>query len=82
MCSLHRKIHHEVLSIPVPQPTSCKAAVQQLGFLERFGALHPYDNIERRLTVLMALFNVSDPATYEALKRQRAIVRRYFKTPG
>lgn len=82
MYTLHRKIHHEILNIPTPKPASCKAAFQQLGFLERFGALHPYDNIEKRLTVLMALFKCSDDATYEALKHQRAIVRRHYKTPG
>lgn len=78
MYSLHRKIHHEVLSIPVPRGVSCKTAFHQLQVLERYNAIHTYDNIEKRLTILMALFECVEPRTYEALKHQRAIVRKHF----
>lgn len=81
MYSLHRKIHHDIMSIPVPRGGNAKAAFHQLQMLDRFGALHTYDNIEKRLTILMALFECSEPNTYEALKRQRAIVRKHFKVP-
>ena len=78
MNTLHRKIHHEISHIPVPRGFIAKQALEQLAMLERFGALHPYDNIEKRLMVIMALFECCEPETHAALKHQQNIVRKFY----
>ena len=80
MNTLHRKIHHEILHIPVPKGINAKDALFQLEMLERHGALHPYDNIEKRLMVIMALFDCCEPATHAALKQQQDIVRKFYRS--
>lgn len=78
MNTLHRKIHHEIVRIPVPKGINAKCALFQLEMLDKHGALHPYDNIERRLMVIMALFECCEPETFNALKKQRDIVRKFY----
>ena len=77
--TLHRKIHCEVAHIPVPKVSSIKSALQQLEILERYGGIKPSDDIERRVMVLMALFECIEPSTYNALKKQYEIVCEYKK---
>lgn len=80
--TLHREIHSEVAHIPVPRAASIKDALFQLQLLERFGGISPDDNFDKRLMVLMALFECVEPATYEALKKQHEIVCKfYFPSP-
>ena len=81
MNTLHRMIHHEITHIPVPRGITAKDALKQLELLERFGALHTYDNIERRLMVIMALFDCCEPETYDALKKQQELVRKFYNAP-
>lgn len=76
--SLHRIIHSEVAHIPVPRVIAIKDALYQLDLLERFGGISPEDNFEKRLMVLMALFECVEPATYEALKKQYEIVCKFY----
>lgn len=78
MLTLHRRIHHEITRVPVPKAISVKGALEQLNLLEKYGAIHPYDNIERRLYVLMALFDCCEPEVHAALKSQYDIVRKHF----
>lgn len=79
--TLHRKIHFEVFRVPVPRGENAKQAVAQLNLLEKYGAIHPYDNIEKRLNVLMSLFECCEPETYKALKTQYDIVRKFYQSP-
>lgn len=79
MKTLHRQIHHEMLRVPVPKVSNIKAALFQLSQLEKYEAIHKHDNIEHRLTVLMALFECCEPETYNALKQQLEIVRKFYK---
>lgn len=81
MNTLHHMIHHEITHIPVPRGITAKDALKQLELLERFGALHTYDNIERRLMVIMALFDCCEPETYDALKKQQELVRKFYNAP-
>lgn len=81
--TLHRELHHELERVPVPKALNIQGALFQLNLLEKFGAIHRYDNIERRLMVLMALFDCCEPETYNALKKQYDIVRKFYKkTPS
>lgn len=80
--TLHRQIHHEVAHIPVPRVLSIKSALEQLNLLEKFGGISANDPIERRLMVLMAVFDCCEPATYNALKHQYEIVCKFYhKSP-
>ena len=81
--TLHQKIHRELGRVPVPRAVNVQGALLQLDLLEKFGAIHRYDNIERRLMVLMAVFDCCEPATHEALKKQYDVVRKFYKkTPS
>ncbi len=74
---LHRLIHEYVGDVPTPREVSAKEALKQLRLLEKYGAISENDSIEKRLIVLIALFESSDQPTAEALKRQLNIVRKY-----
>lgn len=76
--TLHHKIHYEIAHVPVPRVTSIKGALEQLALLEEFGGISIDDSIEKRLLVLMALFDCSEPRTHEALKKQYDIVCEFY----
>lgn len=81
--TLHKRLHRELERVPVPTACNIQSALFQLDLLKRAGAIHSYDNIERRLMVLMALFDCCEPKTYEALEKQYEIVRKFYKkTPS
>ena len=77
--TLHRQIHYEVAHIPVPRVIAIKGALEQLNLLEKFGGINKDDSIEKRLMVLMALFDCCEPATYNALKKQYDVVCEFYK---
>ena len=78
--TLHQEIHNNVAHIPVPRVQSIKDALFQLQLLERFGGISHNDDIEKRVMVLMALFDCCEPATHTALKKQYDIIREFKKT--
>ena len=81
MIALHDRIHANVETVPVPKSKSIDYALDQLDYLSRFGAIKPSDNIEKRLGVLVALFECIEPETAEALKQQLRIVREFYRAP-
>lgn len=76
--TLHRLIHFEVSHIPVPRVMSIKGALEQLAYLEKYGGISKDDKIDKRLLVLMALFDCVEPKTYEALKKQYETVCEFY----
>lgn len=76
--TLHRQIHCEVAHIPVPRVIAIKSALEQLDLLEKFGGISRKDSIEKRLAVLVALFDCIEPPTYDALKKQYEIVCKFY----
>ena len=76
--TLHRQIHYEVAHIPVPKVQSIKGALYQLELLEKFGGIHKEDPIDKRIMVLMALFDCVEPKTHEALKKQYEIACKFY----
>lgn len=74
--TLHREIHNQVRYVPVPRIFIIKEALYQLNLLERFGGISPNDPIEKRLRVLMALFDCCEPATYNALLKQLDVCKQ------
>lgn len=53
-----------------------------LEYLEKYGAIGPDDPIEKRLTVLIALFECIEQPTADALKEQLRLVHEFKKAPG
>lgn len=79
--ALHERIHAEVHEVPIPMESSIDSAIDQLDYLSRYRAIKPTDNIEKRLGVLVALFECIEPETAEALKQQLKIVREFYRAP-
>lgn len=79
--TLHRYIHSEMCYIPAPKPSSAKYALYQLELLEKANVLHEDDPIEKRLTLLAALFDCSDQPTADAFRKQLKIVREFNNPP-
>lgn len=77
--TLHRRIHYEVSHVPVPRISSVKSAFEQLTMLEKHGAISRDDDIEKRLKVLLALFDCMEPETTKALEKQLKVVREFKK---
>lgn len=79
--TLHRRIHSVVNNVPPPKAINARSALEQLRTLERYGVIHEEDSIERRLQVLIALFECVDQPTADAFKKQLDVVHRYQKAP-
>lgn len=79
--TLHRYIHSQMCQIPVVRPSSAKYALQQLRLLDKAGALHEDDSIEKRLEILAALFDCAEQKTADALRKQIKIVCEFKKAP-
>ena len=75
--TLHARIHESIANIPVPTGVSAREAYTQLMNLETYGAIHKNDPIEKRLKLLIALFDCQEPETAYALKQQLRIVQEY-----
>lgn len=76
--TLHRWIHHEVAHIPVPRTINIKVALEQLEMLEKLGGISRDDPLDKRLMVLMAVFDCCEPATYDALRKQYEVVCKFY----
>lgn len=80
--TLHRYIHENLAMIPVPRPESARAALEQLKYLEKYNAIHDEDPIEKRLELLIALFECTEQRTADALKKQLNIVHEFYEKPS
>ena len=77
--TLHRRIHGLVSDVPAPKATNAKSALEQLRTLERYQVIHEEDSIERKLEVLIALFDCAEQATADALRKQLDIVHKFYQ---
>lgn len=73
--TLHRAIHREVVTVPVPPDRVIRKALEHLRRLEKAGAITDVDSIEKRLAVLIVLFE-DHPATRKALSNQLKVCAR------
>ena len=78
---LHREIHAKISLIPIPSQRSAKNALVHLKMLEKYGGINENDSIEKRLNVLIALFDYVEQPTADALKKQLIIVRKFNERP-
>lgn len=79
--TLHTHIHQGLQDIPVPRGLSAKIAIEHLEYLKKYEAISESDDIEKRLVVLIALFDCVEPETTEALKKQLHLVHTYKSMP-
>ncbi len=79
--SLHRRIHEFMADVPAPSGANAKDALASLRTLEKYGAISNSDPIEKRLTVLAALFDCVEQPTSDAFRKQLQIVHDSKKAP-
>lgn len=79
--TLHRFIHENMTHIPVPSELAAKGALEQLRYLEKYGAISDDDPIEKRLGLLAALFDCVAQPTADGFREQLAIVRKFYEKP-
>lgn len=80
--SIHRYIHTHMLRVPVPRESTAKDVIMHLSLLEQYGAITQEDAIEKRLLVLIALFDCAEQPTADALREQLRIVHEFKKSPS
>lgn len=74
-------IHTHLAYIPTPRTSIVPHVLYHLQYLEEQKAISLDDPIEKRLLVLIALFEYIEQPTADALKKQLELVREYYKTP-
>lgn len=79
--TLHCFIHAKIRSVPTPNPANIKDVLWHLDTLYKFGGINDNDPIEKRLRVLIALFDCIEQPTADALKKQLDIVIKTSKAP-
>lgn len=79
--TLHRYIHRNMTSIPVPREIAAKGALDQLRYLEKFGAISDDDPIEKRLMLLAALFDCIEQPTADGFRQQLELVHKFYAKP-
>ena len=77
--TLHRMIHEQIETIPVPTQANAEYVLEHILYLEKMGGIKNTDPIDKRLQILIALFNCMEQPTADALKKQLEIVREYYK---
>lgn len=77
--TLHRYIHMHLAYIPPPRSSTVKDVLSHLSYLEKYGSIRDDDSLEKRLTVLIALFDCVEQPTADALREQLALVHEFNK---
>lgn len=78
---IHRYIHTHLAYIPTPRELSVESVIFQLKCLEKHEVIGLEDPIERRLAILIALFECVEQPTADALKEQLRLVHEFKKSP-
>lgn len=71
---MHKHIHENLLNIPCPRGFSAKEVLSHLQYLKKYRAISLKDPIEKRLAILIALFDCMEPQTADALREQLNII--------
>lgn len=75
--SIHRYLHIHQAYIPAPSGRVVDDIIEQLGHLQEYGGISQNDPLEKRLIVLISLFECIAQPTADALKEQLRIVREF-----
>lgn len=80
--TLHANIHKELRSIPCPSGQSAAMAYDHIRLMDKYGALSLDDPIEKRLNLLIGVFDCIEQPTANALRRELEIIRKYEQKPS
>ena len=76
---MHEKIHEAVVNINPPSITNAIHALKMIKDLEMYDSIGELDDLEKRIKVLIFMFDSVEPKTVECLKRQLEIVHDYYE---
>lgn len=77
--TLHRQIHHEIPNgIPVPNGKEIKHVLDALRTYEKYGVISHNDNIDKRMSILLPLFQ---GRAKNAMYKQFRIVSKFMYPP-
>lgn len=77
--TLHKKIHHRIITIPLPPESACETAYYELLRRCSCHSIDQYhDTLEKRLQLLIDLWS-QYPKTVNALKAQQKIAIEFYK---
>lgn len=79
--SLHGLIHSQMSGIFPASQESAQSVLNALRLIESYGSLNKEDPIQKRLSLLIALFDSIENATAADLAEQLEIVQTYYKDP-
>ena len=79
--TLHRFIHEGVNDVPLADGKSCRIAIEAINNWLEAGYISLDDPVERKLEVLIGIFNKISPKTANVLQKQLDIVRNYNERP-
>jgi hypothetical protein len=79
---LHQKIHEWVTDIPTPSEDNAWEAFNMLKTLRAYNAISYEDTLDKRLTVLIAMFDCIEQPTADALRKQLDILRADQSKPS
>lgn len=80
--TIHKFLHLHLAYIPTPGEESVQHVLFHLQSLKDYGAIKSSDSIEKRLTVLIALFDCIEQPTADALREQLKLVCEFKKAPN
>ena len=75
--TLHRYIHTHLAYIPTPRKCMVEEVLFHLEYLKKYGAITQEDTLEKRLEILIALFECAEQPTADALKEQLKLVHEF-----
>lgn len=75
--TMHMALHREVKEVPTPRGKSAEYALNQVIALEREKRISLDDPVEKRLELLILLFDRHDKPTADAFRKELEIVHRF-----
>lgn len=79
--TIHRYLHTHLAYIPTPRAMVAKDVLYHLDLLKKYGGIKDDDPLEKRLQVLIALFDCVEQPTADALREQLSLVHKFEKAP-
>ena len=76
--TLHKMIHQNVPYVPVPRDSNAREALRQLQNLESYCAIGPNDPLEKRLRILISLFDYIEQPTADGFRAQLDVVHDFY----
>ena len=72
---LHNEIHAKVSHVHLPNAATAREAYKHLQDLEEFGVISKDDGIEKRLAIMIGIFEQLDRGTASGFKEQLKVIK-------